>query len=98
MLPGWFRLRERRLRTAAGVGLGCASCSGSPGVPDAVGASLAATRSSIAQREERVATDKLIDIARNDPDTRYRKRALFWLGQNDDPRVQQLLLEILSKP
>jgi hypothetical protein len=52
----------------------------------------------LSEAEERVATDKLIDIARRDPEVRYRKRALFWLGQKDDPRIQQLLLEILNKP
>ena len=52
----------------------------------------------LSDSSDRSATDKLFDIARRDPDTRYRKRALFWLGQKNDPRVQALLMEILNKP
>jgi HEAT repeat protein len=49
------------------------------------------------QRRERAAVDKLVDIARNDRDAELRKRALFWLGQSRDPRVQQILLDIIEK-
>ncbi|HYD51538.1 MAG TPA: HEAT repeat domain-containing protein [Gemmatimonadaceae bacterium] len=51
----------------------------------------------LSESDERAATDKVVDIARNDPDVRMRKRALFWLGQRNDPRIQQLLLEIINK-
>jgi HEAT repeat protein len=47
---------------------------------------------------DRAATDKLIEIARKDPDREMRKKALFWLGQKNDPRVRQLLVEILNQP
>ena len=40
--------------------------------------------------------DKLIDIARNDPDTELREKAIFWLGDSDDPRAAEYLLELLE--
>ncbi len=49
------------------------------------------------QRREREAIDKLLDIARNEKDLELRKRAIFWLSNSKDPRVQQLLLEIITK-
>ena len=50
----------------------------------------------LSQRNEREATDKLIDIAKHDPDIELRKKAVFWLGQRDDPRVRQLLEEMIN--
>jgi HEAT repeat protein len=50
----------------------------------------------LSQRGESAATDKLIDIARHDPDVELRKKAIFWLGQRDDPRVRQLLEEMIT--
>ena len=52
----------------------------------------------MSESRDRVATDKLIDIARSDKDLEMRKKALFWLGQKNDPRVRQILTEILTKP
>ena len=52
----------------------------------------------MSESRDRVATDKLIDIARKDPDREMRKKALFWLGQKNDPRVRQLLVDILNQP
>jgi HEAT repeat protein len=49
----------------------------------------------LSQRNESAATDKLIDIAKHDPDVELRKKAIFWLGQRDDPRVRQLLEEMI---
>ena len=49
----------------------------------------------LSQRGERAATDKLIDIAKHDSDIELRKKAIFWLGQRDDPRVRQLLEEMI---
>jgi HEAT repeat protein len=43
------------------------------------------------------AIDKLIDIAKTDKDPELRKKAIFWLGQSRDPRVQQFLLDIINK-
>jgi TolA-binding protein len=50
------------------------------------------------QRRERAAVDKLIEIAKSDKERELRKKALFWLSQSKDPRVAELLEEILSKP
>jgi HEAT repeat protein len=51
----------------------------------------------LSQSDERAAADKLIDIARRDRDPEMRKKAIFWLGQMHDPRIQQLLLDIIDK-
>lgn len=50
----------------------------------------------LSSQNEATATDKLIDIAKRDPDVRMRKKAIFWLGQSHDPRVKQLLLDIIN--
>ena len=52
----------------------------------------------MSESRDRVATDKLIEIAQKDPDHEMRQKALFWLGQKNDPRVRQILLDILTKP
>lgn len=49
------------------------------------------------QRREREAVEKLMDIARNDPDCELRKKAVFWLGQSKDRRVAEFLLEIINE-
>ena len=43
------------------------------------------------------AVDKLMDIARNERDSELRKKAIFWLGQSRDPRLQQLLLDMINR-
>jgi len=50
------------------------------------------------QRNEPAAVDKLLEIARRDPDTELRKKALFWLGQSDDPRAAKALQDIIEQP
>jgi len=50
------------------------------------------------QRNEPAALDKLIEIAKRDPDPELRKRALFWLGQSDESRAVQAIQEILDQP
>jgi HEAT repeat protein len=52
----------------------------------------------MSESRDRAATDKLIEIAQKDPNREMRKKALFWLGQKNDPRVKQLLLDILNQP
>ena len=52
----------------------------------------------MSESRDRAATDKLIEIAQKDPDREMRKKALFWLGQKNDPRVRQLLVDILNQP
>ncbi len=50
----------------------------------------------LSQRPEDEGVPLLIGIARTHPDFELRKRALFWLGQSDDPRSLDLFEEILS--
>jgi hypothetical protein len=50
------------------------------------------------QRDEPAMTDKLLDIARRDADPELRKKALFWLGQSDDPRAAKALQDIIEQP
>jgi len=51
----------------------------------------------LSQRGDKPAADKLFDIAKSDPDRELRKKALFWLGQMNDPRVADLLQQILEQ-
>jgi HEAT repeat protein len=51
----------------------------------------------LSQRDDRAAADRLVDIAKHDPDPELRKKALFWLGQMNDPRVAQVLQEIIDQ-
>jgi HEAT repeat protein len=51
----------------------------------------------LSERREAAATDKLISIAKTDKDKDMRKKALFWLAQKNDPRVKQLLMEIINQ-
>lgn len=44
------------------------------------------------------AVPALIRIARTHPDREVRRKALFWLGQSDDPRALALFEELLTKP
>jgi HEAT repeat protein len=43
------------------------------------------------------ATDKLFNIARADRDPELRKKAIFWLGQSRDPRVQKFLEDLINR-
>jgi HEAT repeat protein len=53
---------------------------------------------SLSQRpNDRAAMDKMFDIAKNDKDPELRKKAIFWLGQSRDPRVQQFLMDLINK-
>lgn len=40
----------------------------------------------------------LLRVARNNPDPSVRRKAIFWLGQSDDPRALALFEEILTRP
>ena len=51
----------------------------------------------LSQRKEEAALDALMRIAREDTDTRVRSKALFWLGQKDDPRARKLIADIILK-
>jgi HEAT repeat protein len=50
------------------------------------------------QRNEPEALDKLIEIAKSDPNPDLRKRALFWLGQSEESRAVQALQDIIEQP
>ena len=50
----------------------------------------------LSESRDPAATDKLIEIAKSDRNQEMRKKALFWLGQKNDPRVRQLLLDIIN--
>ena len=49
------------------------------------------------QRNEGAALDKLIDIAKHEPDPELRKKAIFWIGQSHDPKAAQYLQEVVSQ-
>ena len=52
----------------------------------------------LSQRQsDRAAIDKMFDIAKNEKDAELRKKAIFWLGQSHDPRVQQFLMELINR-
>ena len=51
----------------------------------------------LSQRDEDAAVDRLIDVARRDPDSAVRRQALFWLGQSRHPRARQYLVEVIER-
>jgi len=52
----------------------------------------------LSQQRGDAAVPLLIRIARTHPDREVRRKALFWLGQSDDPRALALFEELLTKP
>lgn len=52
----------------------------------------------LSQQRDGDAVPALIRIARTHPDGEVRRKALFWLGQSDDPRALALFEELLTKP
>lgn len=52
----------------------------------------------MSEAHDRAGSDKLVEIARKDKDPEMRKKAIFWLGQKNDPRISQILLDIINKP
>jgi hypothetical protein len=51
----------------------------------------------LSQRDDDAALNELMRIAKEDTDKRMRARALFWLGQKDDPRVTKLILDRIER-
>lgn len=51
----------------------------------------------ISQRHDDAAIDKLMDIARRDHALEIRKRAMFWLGQSNDPRAIEFFRDVLVR-
>ena len=52
----------------------------------------------LSDTRDRAGSDKLVEIAQKDKDPEMRKKAIFWLGQKNDPRIRQILLDIITKP
>lgn len=52
----------------------------------------------LSQRPHDEGVPALIRIARENPDPELRKKAIFWLGQSDDPRAVALFEELLTRP
>jgi HEAT repeat protein len=52
----------------------------------------------LSQRPRDEAVPALIRVARNHRDPEIRKKAMFWLGQTNDPRALALFEEILTRP
>jgi HEAT repeat protein len=50
----------------------------------------------LSQLPESRGVPALLDVARTSEDREMRKRAIFWLGQTDDPQALALLEEILT--
>lgn len=48
-----------------------------------------------AQRGSESDIDFLMEVARNADDPELRQKAIFWLGQSDDPRVPDFLMSLL---
>ncbi len=51
----------------------------------------------LSQKRDPDAVDKLMAIAKNDPDKDLRSKAIFWLGQSRDPRVLKFLEDLINK-
>ncbi len=52
----------------------------------------------LSQRPREEGVPALIRIARENHDPDLRRKAIFWLGQSDDPRALALFEELLTKP
>jgi len=52
----------------------------------------------LSQRPSDESVPILIRIAKTHRDPAVRRRAIFWLGQSDDPRALSLLEDLLTKP
>ena len=51
----------------------------------------------LSQRPREEGVPALIAVARSNKDPEIRKKALFWLGQSNDPRALDLFEELLTK-
>lgn len=52
----------------------------------------------LSQRPRDEGVPALIRIARQNPDPELRRKAIFWLGQSEDPRAISLFEELLTRP
>jgi HEAT repeat protein len=51
----------------------------------------------LSQRREEAALDKMIDIARNERNRELQKKAIFWLGQNKNPKALRAIQEMIVR-
>ncbi len=51
----------------------------------------------LSQRKDEAALNELMRIASDDSDKRMRARAMFWLGQKDDPRVTKFIADRVER-
>lgn len=52
----------------------------------------------LSQQPRDAGVPALVRIARSHPDAGVRRKAIFWLGQSDDPRALALFEELLTRP
>jgi hypothetical protein len=52
----------------------------------------------LSQRPREEGVPALLRIAKGNGDPQLRRKAIFWLGQSDDPRALALFEELLTKP
>jgi HEAT repeat protein len=52
----------------------------------------------LSQRPRDEGVPALIRVVRGNPDPELRRKAIFWLGQSDDPRALALFEELLTRP
>ena len=52
----------------------------------------------LSQRPHDEGVPALIKIAKQNPDPELRRKAIFWLGQSEDPRALSLFEELLTRP
>jgi hypothetical protein len=52
----------------------------------------------LSQRPHDEGVPALITIAKQNPDPELRRKAIFWLGQSEDPRALALFEELLTRP
>jgi hypothetical protein len=52
----------------------------------------------LSQRPRDEGVPALIRIAKQNPDPELRRKAIFWLGQSEDPRAITLFEELLTRP
>jgi len=52
----------------------------------------------LSQRPHEEGVPALIRIVKENKDPDLRRKAIFWLGQSDDPRALSLFEELLTRP
>lgn len=96
---------SRKVRSSAvfwlGQAAGDAATKGLTDLVDDGGADREVRESAVfalSQRPKDEGVPALIRIAKQNPDPELRRKAIFWLGQSDDPRALSLFEELLTRP